>query len=105
MEDQQVDLLDAQLSGALVERMQRLVISVVADPDLCFHEHVGAVKAGAVDRLADLALVAVGGGGVDVPIPGVECSAHGVTGLVGGCLEDTEAEGRQLDAVVQGQEQ
>ena len=57
-----------------------------------------------MDRLADLALVAVGGRGVDVPIPGVECSAHGVTGLVGGCLEDTEAEGGYLDAVVQGQE-
>jgi hypothetical protein len=57
-----------------------------------------------VDRLADLAFVAVRGGGVDLPIPGVERSAHGVTGLVGGCLEDTEAEGGQLDAVVQGQE-
>jgi hypothetical protein len=79
MEDQQVDLLDVELSGALLERVQRFVVSVVADPDLCFHEHVGAVNVQAVDRFADLALVAVSRGGVDVPIPSVERSAHGVT--------------------------
>ena len=104
MQDQQVDLLDAELPGALLEGVQRFVVAVVADPDLGLHEHVGAVKAGAVNRLADLAFVAVRGGGVDVPIPGLECSADGVTGLVGGCLEDAEAEGGYLDAVVQGQE-
>jgi hypothetical protein len=32
MQEQQVDLLDAELLGALVERVQRGVVSVVADP-------------------------------------------------------------------------
>jgi hypothetical protein len=34
VEDQQVDLVDAELAGALVEGVQRLVVAVVADPDL-----------------------------------------------------------------------
>jgi hypothetical protein len=37
-----------------------------------------------VHRLADLALVAVGRRGVDVAVPGVECRADGVAGLVRG---------------------
>src|SRR5512133_3852678 len=34
MQDQQVDLVYSKLAGALVEAVQRLVIAVVADPDL-----------------------------------------------------------------------
>jgi len=35
VEDQQVDLIDAELAGALLEAVQRLVVAVVvADPDL-----------------------------------------------------------------------
>ena len=33
VQDQQVDLVDAELGGALVEAVQRLVVAVVADPD------------------------------------------------------------------------
>ena len=68
VQDQQVDLLDAELAGALVEGVQRLVVAVVADPDLRLDEDLVTAKAGVADRLADLALVAVGGGGVDVPV-------------------------------------
>ena len=56
------------LRGALVEAVQGLVVAVVADPDLGLQEDVGPVEARAVDRLTDLALVAVGGGGVDVAV-------------------------------------
>jgi hypothetical protein len=38
VQDQQVYLLDAELAGALVEGMQRLVVPVVADPDLRLQE-------------------------------------------------------------------
>ena len=55
-----------------------------------------------MDRLADLALVAVGRRGVDVPIPGAECAADGVPGLVGGRLEDPQTEGGHLEAVIEG---
>ena len=71
VQDQQVDLVDAELAGALVERVQGRVVAVVADPDLRLDEHLVAVDAGPADGLADLALVAVRGGGVDVPVAGV----------------------------------
>ena len=53
-------------------------------------------------RLADLALVAVGRRGVDVAVPGVECRADGVAGLVRGRLEHSETERGRLDTVVEG---
>ena len=34
VQDEQVDLVDAELAGTLVEAMQGLVVAVVADPDL-----------------------------------------------------------------------
>jgi len=101
VQDQQVDLVDAELVGALLEAMQRLVVSVVADPDLGLKDDLRALHVRAVDGLADLALVAVGRGGVDVPVAGTECAADGIPGFVGGRLEDPEAEGRYLDAVVE----
>lgn len=67
VQDQQVDLLDAELAGALVEGVQRLVVAVVADPDLRLDEDLVAGETEAADRLADLALVAVGGGGSGWP--------------------------------------
>ena len=101
MQDQQVDLLDTELGRALLERVERLVVAVVADPDLRLDEDVAAIEAGAPDALADLALVAVGGGGVDVPVADGEGRLDRADRLVGWRLEDAEAEDRQLDAVVQ----
>jgi hypothetical protein len=103
VQDQQVDLLDAELAGALLEGVQRLVVSVIADPHLGLQEHVRTVHLGAVNRLTDLALVPVGRCGVDVPIPSIERGADGVSGLIRGRLEDTQAEGGHGDAVVQFQ--
>ena len=45
VEDQQVDLLDAELARALLEPVQRLVVAVVGYPDLRLHEDLGAVEA------------------------------------------------------------
>ena len=59
VQEQQVDLVDAELGGALVERVQRGVVAVVADPDLRLDEDLVAVDAGAADPFADLALVDV----------------------------------------------
>jgi hypothetical protein len=33
VQEQQVDLVDAELPGALVKTVQRLVVAVVGDPD------------------------------------------------------------------------
>ena len=43
VQDQQVDLVDAELTGALLEAVQRLVVSVVADPDLGLQEDLRPV--------------------------------------------------------------
>jgi hypothetical protein len=45
VQDEQVDLVDAELGGALLEPVQRLVVAVVGDPDLRLDEDVGAVEA------------------------------------------------------------
>ena len=68
VQQEQVDLLDAELLRALVERVQRCVVPVVADPHLRLDEHLVAVDAGAPECLADLSLVAVGSGCVDVAV-------------------------------------
>ena len=92
VEDQQVDLLDAELAGALLEPVQRLVVAVVGDPDLRLEEDVGALEAGRAHRFADLALVAVGGGGVDVAVAVAQRGLDGGSGLLGRALEHAEAE-------------
>jgi hypothetical protein len=48
--------------------MQRLVVAIVTDPDLGLDENLGTIDAGAADACPDFPLVAVGGGGVDVPV-------------------------------------
>jgi hypothetical protein len=100
-QDEQVDLVGAQLAGALVEAVQGLVVAVVADPDLGFQEDLGPVDARGADRLADLAFVAVRRRGVDVPVTGRERRRHRGPGLIWWGLEDTEPDGGHFDAVVQ----
>jgi len=92
VEDQEVDLLDAEPSGAFGEAVQGLLVAIVADPDLGLQEDVRPVHLRGADRLADLALTAVGGGGVDVAEAGIECGRDGVPGLVG---RRREASGRR----------
>ena len=103
VQDQQVDLVDAELAGALLEAVQGLVVAVVADPDLGLQEHLTAVHPGGGDRLADLPFVAVGGGGVDVAVAGLQRGGHRGPGLLRRGLEHPESEGGQGDAVVQRQ--
>jgi len=57
VQQKQVDLLDPELAGTLVERVQRLVVAVVADPDPRLHEDLRPVQTRAADALPDLALV------------------------------------------------
>jgi hypothetical protein len=101
VQDEQVDLVDAELAGTLVEGVQRLVVAVVADPDLRLQEHLLARDARVAEGFADLALVAIGGRSVDVAVADVEGGSDGSTGLFGRRLEDAEAEGGHPDTVVQ----
>jgi hypothetical protein len=56
-----------------------------------------------VDRLTHLALIAVGGCGVDEAVARAECHADGISGLFGRCLEDPKSERGHLHPVVQFQ--
>jgi hypothetical protein len=101
VEDQQVDLLDAELARALLETVQRLVVAVVGDPDLGLEEHLGAIDARGAHSVADLTLVAVGGGGVDQPVALPQRGRDGRRGLLRRALEHAEAEGGHRHAVVE----
>ena len=48
--------------------MQRLVVAVIADPQLGGHEQIAAVDAAMGDALSDLGFVPVSSGGVDQAI-------------------------------------
>ena len=102
MEDQQVNDVDAEFDGGLVEGVERLVVAVVADPDLGLDEHLVTGEPGATHGFTDLPLVAVGRRGVDVPVTDLEGREHGVDGLDRWRLEDAEADDGDLHTVVQG---
>src|SRR5664280_2634150 len=85
--NQQVDLVDTELGRAFLEAVKGLVVAVVADPDLGFNEDVIAGDAGAGESFADLLLVAVSGGSVDVPVAGRQGRVNSVAGLVRGGSE------------------
>src|SRR5438270_11118712 len=101
VQEQQVDLVDAELAGALVEAVQRLVVAVVADPNLGLQEDVRAFQAGTLYRLADLALVSVACRRVDEAVAAFECRPDGVAGFVRGRLEDSKTERGHVDTVVE----
>jgi hypothetical protein len=103
VQDQQVDLFDAELGGAFLERVERRVVAAVADPDLRLEEDVGAVDPRAPDAFPDLAFVAVAGCRVDVPVADAQRLMDGGDRLFRRSLEDAVAECRQVDAVVQRQ--
>jgi hypothetical protein len=103
MQEQQVELIDAKLAGALLKRVQRGVVAVVADPDLRLKEHVIAGDARAADAFAHLLLVEVGRRGVDEAVAVAQCRLDCGGGLLGRGLKDAQAEGGHRDAVVQRQ--
>ena len=78
-----------------------LLVALVLVPALGRHEHLAAVEPGGADRPPDRRLVAVGGGGVDVAVAGVERLRDDLLGLLRRHLEDAEAELRDPRAVAQ----
>jgi len=99
----QVDVFEPQPAQARVEADVRCVGAVVADPQLGGDEDLVAVDAGAADALTDLALVVVGGRGVDQPVAVAQRRLDGGCGLLGRALEHAQAERGHCDGVVQRQ--
>src|SRR4051812_6478256 len=68
VEQIEVDAVEAEPSQTGLEADLSGVVAVVADPQLGGDEDLVAVDAGAADALPHLALVVIGGGGVDQPV-------------------------------------
>ena len=69
-------------------------------PQLGGDEEVLPQDAASGDGVADGFLVAIGGGGVQVAVPGGQRVADDLLGLLGRDLKDAEAEDRHLHVVV-----
>jgi hypothetical protein len=99
VQDEQVDLVDAELAGNLLRRVQGGVVPVVADPHLRLQHHLLTRNPAAAQTFTDLPLVSVRGGGVNVTVADLERGPDGGNRLGWWGLEDTEADGGQGDAV------
>jgi hypothetical protein len=93
VQQEEVDVVDAEPAKAAVEADECLVVAVVADPELRDDEDLAAVDPGSPDRLADLVLVAVGSGAVDERVAVSDRGFDRVRRLVRRALEDAEPEG------------
>ena len=92
VQQEEVDVVDAEPPQAAVEADECLVVAVVADPELGDDEDLAAVDRGASDPLADLALVAVCGGGVEERVAVRDRGLDRNGRLLRRALEDAEAE-------------
>src|SRR4051812_30864801 len=101
MQKQQVELLDAELADALLERVQRLVIAIIADPDLRLDEDFVTRNTGAANAFADFPLVEVRRRGIDEAVAYAERRLDRGRRLSRRALKDAEAQRGELDAVVQ----
>ncbi|OUE16297.1 hypothetical protein CMMCA002_09085 [Clavibacter michiganensis subsp. michiganensis] len=100
----EVHRVDAELAPAVLEGAAGAVRALVAVAELRGDEELLARDARRLDGGAHALLVVVAGGGVDVAIAGLERALHGLLRLGGRGLEDAEAQLRDGDAVVQGDE-
>ena len=87
----------------LPERLEGRVAALLGVPELGRDEDLLARDPRGGDRGAHAALVAVGGGGVDVAVAGGKRFLDDPLGVLGRDLEDAEPELRDLDAVVERQ--
>ena len=98
----EVDLVEAELLEALLERVEGRLGALAVVPELGGDEQLGAVDARGGQRLAHALFVAVNGGGVDVAVTHRERVGHDAGGFVGFNLEHAETELRNRVAVVEG---
>ena len=96
----QVHIVSAQVAQAVVNRLGHALVPRVVElggqPDLV------ARHARRLDALADLLLVAVGKGGVDVAVAGAQRVLDGFGDFVGARLPGAQADGGDLVPCVEG---
>jgi hypothetical protein len=99
----QVEVVQADALQRRVEGPCGVLLAGVLKPQLGGDEQLLAGNAALGDSAANGLLVAVGGGGVEQPVPGgegVDDDLLGLLGLLGGDLEDPETEDGHRHAVV-----
>ena len=101
MDEVEIDARHPQAVEALGQRLQRRLEPLVAVPELGGDEDLVAVEPRRRERPPDALLVAVGRGGVDVPVAGLERHRDHALGVLRRNLEDPEPELGDLDAVVE----
>ncbi|MCY1243200.1 hypothetical protein D9M72_562050 [compost metagenome] len=99
VQEKQVDMVGPQLFQALVDRGEEVAMRIFVDPDLGGEEDVGARHAGIVDGFADLGLVAVDLGRVDMVEAELERFRQHPQHVGAGHAEGTEAERRDVGTV------
>src|SRR5438105_1517558 len=104
MQEQQVETIDTKLAGTFVERVQRGLVAVIADPHFGLDEHVIALNTRLTHPLSDLPLIAVRRRRVDEPIPLSNRGFDGGARLFRRALKYAEAERGYLNAVVEREE-
>ena len=100
MDQEQVDVVGAQAAQGVIDGARGGLVPGVGDPDLGGQEDVLSRQAGGGDGGAHPLLVAIGLGGVDVPVADLEGLEHCALGLLGRGLEDAVPDLRDDDAVV-----
>src|SRR5215211_2968434 len=100
VDQEQVNVVEAEGLQGLVERPPSVVGSVVGVVQLARHEDVTAIDPRSPDAFTDTLLVAVRLRRIDVAITDVQCLAHRISCLRGIDLEDTESKLRDGLAVV-----
>ena len=101
MDEQQVDVVGAQAAQGAVDGAGGALVPGVGDPHLGGDEDVLAGQSTGGDGRAHALLVAVGLGGVDVPVADLEGLEHGPLGLLRRGQEDAVADLRDVHAVVE----
>ena len=92
MDEEQIDVVEAERGQRAVKRGARVVGAVEAVVELARDEDLASVEAEGANRLADAALVAVHLRGVDMPVADLEGLRDGFGGVAGRDLKDAEAE-------------
>ncbi len=100
----EVDIVHAEPAQALVEGGQGRVVALVLVPQLGGDEELVAGDPRALHALPHTGLVAIGRGGVDGPVAGLQRRRHGVGGGVGRALPDPQANLGHGAAIVERQE-
>src|SRR5260221_10574032 len=98
----EVEAIQPEAVEALLESSQGRLVALLGVPQLGRDEDLVAGDVGGSDRRSHAALVAVRGGGIDVTVTRLQRLLDNPPGIVGGPLEDAEAELWDLDSVMNG---